>query len=120
MHEPPANTAAIYVKEPARAHPTGAGTDATTQLAEALQYCADLGLTAAAQYEDRTGSREAFQKMMADATSDERPYSHIVVWKLMYFALMIEDSIRHRDQLRAHGVRVLSVKERQPGDQPTS
>ena len=114
MHKPPANTAAIYVKEPARAHPTGTGTDA--QLAEALQFCADLGLAAAAQYQDQTGSRDQFQKMMADATSDERPYSHIVVWKLMYFALMIEDSIRHRDQLRAHGIRLLSVKERQPGE----
>ena len=54
--------------------------------------------------------------MMADATSDERPYSHIVVWKLMYFALMIEESIKSRDQLQAHDVRLLSVKERQPGE----
>ena len=53
---------------------------------------------------------------MADATSDERPYSHIVVWRLMYFALAIEESIQARDQLQAHGVRVLSVKERQPGE----
>ena len=114
MHEPPVNTAAIYVKEPARAHPASA--DAATQLAEALQYCADLGLAAAAQYEDQTGSRDQFQKMMADASSDERPYSHIVVWKLMYFALMIEESILARDQLESHGVRVLSVKEKQPGE----
>ena len=114
MHEPSANTAAIYVKEPARAHPSGA--DAATQLADALQYCTHQGLTAAAQYQDQTGSRDQFQKMMADATSDERPYSHIVVWKLMYFALVIEESIQARDQLQANGVRVLSVKERQPGE----
>ena len=114
MHKPPANTAAIYVKEPARPHPAGA--DASTQLAEALQYCADCGMSAAAHYQDQTGSREQFQKMMSDATSDERPYSHIVVWKLMYFALVIEESIQSRDQLQAHGVRVLSVKERQPGE----
>ena len=114
MQTSTSNTAAIYVKELARSHPAGAA--ALTQLAEALQYCADLGLTAAAHYQDKIGSREEFQRMMAGATSDERPYSHIVVWKLMYFALMIEDSIQSRDQLQAHGVRLLSVKERQPGE----
>ena len=114
MQTSTSNAAAIYAKEPSRSHQDGA--DAATQLAEALQYCTNRGLVAAAQYEDRTGSREEFQRMMADATSDERPYSHIVVWKLMYFALMIEESIQSRDKLQAHGVRVLSVKERQPGE----
>jgi hypothetical protein len=51
-HMPPANTAAIYVKEPARPHPAGAG--AATQLDVAPQYCADLGLTATAQYQVQT------------------------------------------------------------------
>ena len=63
-------------------------------------------MSAAGHYQDQTGSREQFQKMMSDATSDERPYSHIVVWKLMYFAL-VEESIQSCDQLQAHGVRVL-------------
>ena len=114
MHNTTVDTAAIYVKEPARSHPDGA--DAQTQMAEALEYCAGKGLVASAQYEDRSGSREAFQKKMADATSEERPYTHVVVWKLMYFALMIEESIQSRDQLQAHGVRLLSIKERQPGE----
>ena len=87
MHNTTVNRAAIYVNEPARSHPDGA--DAQTQMTEALEYCAGKGLGASAQYEDRSGSRNEFQRMMADATSAERPYSHVVVWKLMYFALMI-------------------------------
>ena len=98
MHKPPANTAAIYVKEPARPH--SAGADASTQLAEALQYCADCGMSAAAHYQDQTGSREQFQKMMSDATSDERPYSHIVVWKLMYFAWSSRNPFSHATSCR--------------------
>ena len=34
----------------------------------------------------------------------------------MYFALMIEESILARGQLESHGVAVLSVKEKQPGE----
>lgn len=54
--------------------------------------------------------------MMADATCDKQAFDHVAVWKLMYFVLMIEESIIARDKLEAQGVRVLSVKEKQRGD----
>ena len=106
--------AAIYVKEPARPHPEGA--DAGRQLAEAHEFCETRGWQVAALYQDNKGNREQFQQMMADVTSETNSFDHVVVWKLMYFALRIEESIQARDQLKAHGERVLSVKERQPSD----
>ena len=107
------NKAAIYVKEPAPPHPEGA--DAGRQLTEAHEFCETKGLEVAALYQDNTGSREQFQRMMADATSEGRPFDHVVVWKLMYFAMIEELSILARDQLEAHGARVPSLEEKQRG-----
>ena len=97
MHGKTVNKAAIYVKEPARSHPDSA--DAGRQMAEAQEYCQAKGLEVVAHYRDEQGKREKFQRMIADATSGHRPFDHVVVWKLMYFALMIEESIQARDEL---------------------
>ena len=109
-----ANTAAIYGKEAARSHPDGA--DAQRQLAETLEYCESKGLKEVVRYQDGKGNRDEFQRMIDDAASGEWRFDHVVVWKLMYFALMIEESILARDQLESHRVRVLAVKEKQRGE----
>ena len=106
------NKVAIYVKEPAQTHPEGA--DAERQIAEAEKYCETKGLTV--RYQDQGSSREEFQCMIADTTKDERSFDHVVVWKLMYFAQMLEESILARDKVEAHEVKLLSVRERLQGE----
>ena len=39
----------------------------------------------------------------------------IVVWKLNWFSMSLEETIEWRDKLRAKGVQLLSVTERGPG-----
>ena len=114
MQRTTVNKAAIYVNEPARSHPDGA--DAQRQLAEALEYCQAKRLEVVVHYRDEQGSREEFQTMMTDADPEHRPFDHVIVWKLMYFALMIEESILGRDRLAAHGIRLLSGTERSPNE----
>ena len=114
MHKTAINRAAIYVKEPALPHPDGA--DVERQMAEAQEYCEAQGLEVAVRYREKEGSREEFQRMMANATSEERSFDRVVVWKLMYFAQMLEESILARDKLEAHAVKLLSVKERLQGE----
>ena len=40
----------------------------------------------------------------------------IVVWKLNWFSMSLEETIEWRDKLRAKGVQLLSVTERGPGE----
>jgi DNA invertase Pin-like site-specific DNA recombinase len=106
--------AAIYVKANAGSSPEGA--ERETQMAESEGLCKDGGLDVAARYSDDPMSREEFQRMMADATSENPPFDHVVVWKLRYFAWSLDESVLARDKLAASGVRLLSVKEKLPGD----
>ena len=70
----------------------------------------------AVRYSDEPSSRQEFQKMMDEATGENPPFDHVVVWKPRYFAWNLDESIQARDQLAASGVRLLSVKEKLPGD----
>ena len=70
----------------------------------------------ATRYNDDLESREAVQEMMVDATGENAPFYHGVVWKLGYFARSLEESVLAREKLMAKGVRVLSVKERMPDE----
>ena len=114
MHKTAINRAAIYVKEPALPHPDGA--DAEKQMAEAQEYCEAQGTRGCRSLPRKGSSREEFQRMIANATSEERSFDRVVVWKLMYFAQMLEESILARDKLEAHAVKLLSVKERLQGE----
>ena len=104
--------AAIYVRETTRLGPDGA--DAQTQMAEAHEYCRTKGLEVAAWYTDGLNKRNEFHKLMDDATGREPTFNHVVVWKLMYFAPMLEESVLSRDKLKKNGIRLLSVRERVP------
>ena len=106
--------AAIYVKANAGSSPEGA--ERETQMAESEGLCKDRGLDVEARYSDDPMSREEFQRMMADATSENPQFDHVVVWKLRYFSWSLDESVLARDKLAASGVRLLSVKEKLPGD----
>ena len=109
MPTPTLNCAAIYVKGNGWKSPDAAEVD--VQMAEAEDYCKGRGLQVSARYSDGPRRRDSFHRMMADAESDEPQFDHVVVWKLVYFAWSMEESILAQEKLRANGVRVLSVKE---------
>ena len=92
------------------------GAEPETQLAESEEFCKNMGLGVVTRYNDDFESREAFQRMMADATGENAPFDHVVVWKLRYFARSLEESVLAGEKLAANGVRVLSVKERMPDE----
>ena len=108
MRKPSVNRAAIYVKATAGSSPDGA--DRPTQMHEAEEFCTARELDVAAGYSDEPRSRQEFQRMMNHATGENPPFDHVVVWKLRYFAINLDESIQARDQLAANGIRLLSEK----------
>ena len=112
MRQPLINRAAIYVK--ATAGNSREGAERSTQMDEAEQFCKERGLHVTARYSDDQGVREEFRKMMGDATGQNPPFDHVVVWRLRYFAWDLDESIQARNQLAANGIRLLSVKEQLP------
>ena len=72
------------------------------------------GLTIAQEYEDEgdagaTDDRPGFQRMIADALSEERPFGTIIVYDLARFSRSASDLIRYRDRLEEAGVSLLSA-----------
>ena len=112
MRKPAVNRAAIYVQGTAGNSPDGA--ERPTQMEESEEFCGQKGLNVTARYSDEPMSRQEFQRMMNDATGENPPFDHVVVWKLRYFAWNLDESIQARDQLAASSVRLLSVKEKLP------
>ncbi|MDE6384584.1 MAG: recombinase family protein [Eubacterium sp.] len=55
--------------------------------------------------------RDAFNKMIALAKSDEKPFDTIFVWKFSRFARNQEESIVYKSLLKKKGVSVLSISE---------
>ena len=92
-------------------------TDARQQSGETAEYCRETNLDLVARYEDEEGSRAAFQRMMEDATSRQPPFDVVVVSRMVYFAVQIEESILAENHLKSNGVKVRSVHERRiPAD----
>lgn len=58
-----------------------------------------------------TKKRKEFNRMIAMAKSDERPFETIFVWKFSRFARNQEESIVYKSLLKKKGVNVLSVSE---------
>lgn len=55
--------------------------------------------------------RDAFNKMIALAKSDEKPFDAIFVWKFSRFARNQEESIVYKSLLKKKGVSVVSISE---------
>ena len=84
MRKPNVNRAAIYVK--ATAGNSSEGAERPTQMDDSEEFCKKRALDVAVRYSDDLKSREEFQRMMDDATGENPPFEHIVVWKLRYFS----------------------------------
>ena len=74
------------------------------------------GLSIAREYEDEgdagaTDDRPGFQRMIADALSEERPFETIIVHDFARFSRNPSDLNRYREQLQGAGVRLVSATE---------
>ena len=97
--------AAIYVRDSSTGPDAGNSLQAQTDACN--QHCSEEEAEIATVYSDANGSREAFDRMMADATDDTAPFDHIVVWERSRFSRSATD---FEDRLNACGVQVVSVK----------
>ena len=69
------------------------------------------GLEPVSHFTDMNGSREEFDWMMAQATSENPPFQGIMVYARSWFSRRVEDWKAWKAELEANGVRVISVKE---------
>ena len=105
------NTAASYTRvSPDSQHSIMAQLEWISRVAD------EQGLSMAREYEDEgdagaTDDRPGFQRMIADALSDERPFDTIIVYDFARFSRSASDLIRYRDQLEETGVRLLCATE---------
>lgn len=101
---------AIY----ARVSTTDKGQDTENQLLELREYCRRHGWTMVGEYVDhasgKSGSRDAFQRMFADAT--KRKFDVVVVWALDRFTREgILETFEYVRRLSASGVQFESYTE---------
>ena len=90
MQKTTVNREAIYVKVNAGNSPDGA--EPHTQMLESEEFCKSRALDPTVRYSDELNSRKEFQRMMSDATGENPPFNHVVVWKLRYFAWSLDPS----------------------------
>ena len=57
----------------------------------------------------RTADRPQFQRMIADARRQDKPFDAILVWKFSRFARSRKDAIVYKSLLKKYGVRVISI-----------
>lgn len=85
------------------------------QLDACMKYAAQRGFRVVGQYVDRAlsgthaDSRPEFQRMIRD--SKKGAFKYVLVWKLDRFARNRYDSAIYKNELKKHGVKVLSVTE---------
>lgn len=85
------------------------------QIEGCMKYAAQRGFRVVGEYIDRALSgthadtRPEFQRMIHD--SKKGAYKYILVWKLDRFARNRYDSAIYKNELKKHGVRVLSITE---------
>ena len=85
------------------------------QLDACMKYAAQRGFRVIGQYVDRAlsgthaDSRPEFQRMIRD--SKKGAFKYVLVWKLDRFARNRYDSAIYKNELKKHGVKVLSVTE---------
>ena len=69
------------------------------------------GLEPVSHFTDMNGSREEFDWMMAQATSDNPPFQGIIVYDYSRFSRSVQDWKKWMAELEANGVRVISIEE---------
>ena len=108
------NLAKIYVKTPGRLPKNDAARQ--IQMAETVEFCEGRSLGIGTWFGDLKDSRDRFRQMMAEASGGEPKFDRIVVWRIVYFALTLEESVLEQKKLKARGIRLLSVKESKTDD----
>lgn len=85
------------------------------QISACMDYAAHRGFRVVGEYIDRAlsgthaESRPEFQRMIRDAKN--KAFKYVLVWKLDRFARNRYDSAIYKNELKKHGVKVLSVTE---------
>ena len=86
------------------------------QLDHTRRQAEEYGLEPSIQFTDMNGSREEFDWMMAQATSEHPPFQRILVYARSRFSRRVENWKAWNAELEANGVRVISIKEPLPSD----
>ena len=81
------------------------------QLDRMRSHAEKVGLEPAIQFTDMNGSRQEFDWMMAQATSENPPFRWILVYDYSRFSRSMKDWQRWRAELEANGVQVISIEE---------
>ena len=81
------------------------------QLDRMRRQAEEGGLEPVSHFTDMNGSREEFDWMMAQATSENPPFQGIIVYARSRFSRRSEDWEAWNAELEANGVRVISIKE---------
>ena len=74
-------------------------------------YAARNGLEVVKEYTDAGGNRDQFEEMMADATCENPPFQHILVYDLSRFSRSAQEFQEQRARLEANRVTLISVME---------
>ena len=81
------------------------------QLDRMRSHAEKVGLEPAIQFTGMNGSRQEFDWMMAQATSENPPFRWILVYDYSRFSRSMKDWQRWRAELEANGVQVISIEE---------
>ena len=86
------------------------------QIAECIQYAKGHNMVVVATYIDeavsgRVSNRPEFQKIVSDATGQDRKFATILVWKLSRFSRNTYDSIVYQAMLEDRGAHLISITE---------
>ena len=86
------------------------------QVAECTRYAKDNNIVVVETFIDEAesglkSSRPQFQRMLEIATSNQKNFSTILVWKFSRFSRNKYDNALFKNRLRKKGVRLISIKE---------
>ena len=86
------------------------------QIAECEQFARNNNMAVVVTFIDeaesgRSDNRLQFQKMVAEATSKDKPFEVILVWKFSRFSRDRVDNAIYKNRLKKRGVRIISIKE---------
>ena len=98
--------AALYAQYPESGNNEDSNPDQVERMGA---FCEETDLTPGEAYVDRDGSREEFDRMMADGTAENPPFRRIVVCDLSRFARYAEELTECTESLEANGIFVMSV-----------
>ena len=86
------------------------------QLDHMRRQAEEDGLEPVSHFTDMNGSREEFDWMMAQATSENPPFQGIIVYARSRFSRRVEDWKAWKAELEANDVRVISIEEPHASD----